>query len=75
MVDNPWISRALSRQPEHTHSPTLSLLAGLDIVVRKPITVRTSISYQVVFSDDLRALYGSNVQRMGVLVGLGLAIW
>ena len=58
-----------------THSPYLSIGAGIDIRPRSPFTIRFSVVHQELFDDQVEEIYRSGVRFTGVLLGIGLSVW
>lgn len=52
-----------------------SVRAGMDFNVGTAMSIRLSIVFQHVFDDDRATLYGSDVQVVGLLLGLGFPLW
>ena len=67
--------RATSFDDDRTHSPYLSIGAGIELRVRTPATIRLSFVHQELFDDRVEESYGAGVRFTGVLFGIGLSVW
>jgi hypothetical protein len=60
---------------ERAHAFTVTMSAGIDIMVSAPLTVRVSLVHQEVPSQPVRDRLGTALRFTGFQVGIGFATW
>lgn len=60
---------------DSAQSLSLSVAAGVDFPVRRPVTIRWSLAYQEILDRSLAGGSGSGVRYVSILLGLSLATW